>query len=170
MCCLICHFIPTIERINCKKIVKLLEYFRFSYPRQTKNKESINVQPSCITRFILSRIELKLSDFINMRSKVGMTPNIFSCKQLHVHQFLYFIEWQPTWQLTLAYRKCIHYTLLACVTYSFFWIHLKEQIIDKWTWIVWFHMWHVAKSLFFVIFDFWIWNPSDTTYHFHYPY
>ena len=58
------------------------------------------------------------------------------------------IMW-ATWQLTLAYRKCIHYTLLACVAYSFFWIHFKEQIIDKWTWIVWFCMWHVAKSLFF---------------------
>ena len=75
---------------------------------------------------------------------------IFSAASSFMYtNFFYFIEWQPTWQLTLAYKKCIHYTLLACVTYSFFWIHLKEQIIDKWTWIVWFHMWHVAKSLFF---------------------
>ena len=109
--------------------------------------------------------------FANEKTKVGTKPNIFTCKQLHAYQIQYFIGWQPTWQLTLAYKKWIHYTLLACVTYSFFWIHLKEQIIDKWTWIVWFHMWHVAKSLFFfVIFDFWIWNPSDTAYHFHYPY
>ena len=30
------------------------------------------------------------------------------------------LDCSPKWKLTLAYRKCIHYTLLACVTDSFF--------------------------------------------------
>ena len=114
-------------------------------------------------RFLLSLHDIT---FIQPTTKIGSKSSISTYKQLDMHQIQYFIGWHPTWQLTLVYRKCIHYTLLACVTYSFFWIHFKEQIIDKWTWIVWFHMWHVAKkSLIFKIL-----NPSDTAYYFHYPY
>ena len=54
-------------------MVKMKKYFWCTleliaaYPRQIKNNESMNVQPSCIARFILSRIELKLWNHSSVR-------------------------------------------------------------------------------------------------------